>query len=136
MDLEALKKEALALGLNWRAMFNGKPVIDGDSRLLEYLYTCHGKTDKHPEIQELRQYLGHTDARWIAYAELRNQVVKQRRAQKYRVQTDGILIGAIADSIVSFDGEGYLLRIPKGPFDEWREARRRVKETEPYEVGQ
>ena len=134
MNLEALKKEAEALGLKWRTIFNGQPVIDGDDRLLSRLYACHGKTDVDQEIRELRQYLGHTDGRWIAYVEARNKIVRQRRAQKYRVQTDGLLIGAIADAMVWFDGEGYILKIPKAAFDEWRTVRRGVKESEPYEV--
>lgn len=134
MNLENLKKEALALGLQWVTIFRDQPVIDGDERLKAFLFSCQEKKDGDPEIAELRQYLGHTDSRWVAYCKVRGETVARRRQYKYS-QINGILLGAIADAVCTFNGDGYTLALPKKEFDEWRDEVRRIKEEEPYEVN-
>ena len=134
MNLENLKKEAAALGLKWVTIFNGQPVIDGDERIKALLFACQEKKDGDPEIAELRQYLGSTDPRWVAYVKVRGETVARRRQYKYS-QINGILLGAIADATVAFTGDGYMITLPKREFDEWRAEVRRIKEEEPYEVN-
>lgn len=136
MNLEELKKEAAAFGLRWRTVFRDKPVIDGDPRLVALVIAAHGKTDADKEMQDLRNSVGHTDARWQAYLALRNERIKVKRALKYREQTDCLIFDVLADAVVSDTGDGYILTVPKRAFDEWRIKRRAIKEQEPYEVTQ
>lgn len=134
MDLVALRKECDALGLTLRKSMTNDPIVDGDPWLSILVVAAHGKTDADKELRELRDYLGHTDARWVEYVSVRRRAVAQRRQLKYQ-QINGILLGAIADATALFTGEGYTLTLPTTAFDEWRAAVRRIKKEEPFEVS-
>lgn len=127
-------------GISYIAENNNIKVFDrtqANSDLIDAVCVSHGKVFMSDECTALRDYLGgETDPRWIAYVDARKAPTRAKRAERYRVETDSLLMKAFESGEGAVDTviDGKLVRCPDAEkVEAWEAAKTKIREELPYE---
>jgi hypothetical protein len=136
-DYELLHRELVAAGCTVTLMItDGVPRLEvadeSQQSLRDLVAAAHGKAMDGAEVAALRKKLGAESAEWTAYAAVRKAPIDRLRKERYREQTDHILLDLLADGVLTAlaGGENVITVDPKR-FVRWLDARKRIREDIP-----
>lgn len=102
------------------------------AELIELIKAAHGVAITDDAAIKLRDALSAESAEWQMFLAARKRPIAAARAERYREETDALLMKALKNAKVAEAGESYQLSVRRADWDAWLASKAAIRRELPY----